>query len=176
VEMLHVIEVICSRCYTRGSASASLTSSGDFNDTQILESVDNSVSDTIDQLVDWIDDIDFDVSEFSLDIPAPNVSFNVDLAGFPEYELEFRFDELELYMELDTTLSSGMTYMLSLFQSTEFGIELGQDLLLGLVFSIDLILSVDSDMAMKSGFHVKLDDGVLLRLALFSDQASDMVL
>ncbi|KAH7322658.1 hypothetical protein B0I35DRAFT_185662 [Stachybotrys elegans] len=169
------VEIVCANCYTRGRATASLTINNNFNASGIFNAVEEGVSNTMDQLVDWIKDIDIDLSELELNIPAPNISFNVDMAVFPECVLEFQFDEMELYVELDTTFSSGLTYELNMFKSTQLGIELGLDFLLGVVFSIDLILSVDSEIILKSGFHIQLDDGALLRLALFSDETTDMI-
>lgn len=168
------ITVVCSTCYTKGSASATLRIDGAFNATQALDEVGDSVSETIDQLGEWIDSIEFDLSERRLDIPAPNVTLDIDLPSFPECVLEFQFDGVELYMELDTTFSAGLTYELTLYKSHELGIELDDDLFLGLIFSIDLILSVDAELVITSGFHIRLDDGVLLRLALFSKEASDI--
>ena len=93
--------------------------------------------------------------------------------AFPGTILEFQFDGVEIFVELDIILGSNLSYKLNLFKSTQLGIELDEDLFLGLVFSIDLFLSVDSEITITSGFHLLLEDGVLIRLALFAKEASD---
>lgn len=146
------------------------------NATQALHEVENSVSNTMHQIADWVDDIEFHISEFELDIPAPNITFDVDMPAFPGTTLEFQFDGVEIFVELDIMLSAGLNYRLNLYKSKELGIELADDLFLGLIFSIDLILTVESEITITSGFHILLDDGVLLKLALFAKETSDIEL
>lgn len=93
----------------------------------------------------------------------------------PEAVLEFQFDNTELYVDLSTTFSAGLTYSLKLFMQS-LGVDLDPDLFLGFVFSIDLILSLENELTINHGFHIKLDDDVLLRIALFSKEATDMKL
>jgi hypothetical protein len=168
------IEIICSRCYTRGDATATLRLDGEFNATAAYQEVEDSVEDTIDQLKHWVKNIDADASEFKLDIPAPNITFDVDMPAFPGAVLEFQFDGVEMFVELDIVLKGGMNYRLSLYKSHELGVELAEDLFFGFVFGIDLILTAEAEMTITSGFHVLLDDGVLLKLALFAKETSDI--
>lgn len=91
---------------------------------------------------------------------------------FPEYDVGVNLTDLEIYMELDTVLSAGITYTFNIYQSeTIVGIALGDELLLGAVFSIDLIFSVDSKLDISSGFHVHFDN-VLTHITLFGKEAS----
>jgi hypothetical protein len=167
------VEFFCARCYTRGKVRATLTLEDDFDVSKTVETVEDSISDTIDQIKTWIGDVDVHLSEFEVDIPAPNITFDIDLDAFPGTILEFQFDGVEIFVELDITLGSNLSYKLNLFKSTQLGMELDEDLFLGLVFSIDLFLSVDSEITITSGFHLLLEDGVLIRLALFAKEASD---
>ncbi|KDN70968.1 hypothetical protein CSUB01_09966 [Colletotrichum sublineola] len=118
------------------------------------------------KLADGLDADDFD-------FPPLNVTFDVDVPDFPEARLGFGFDNLELYMQLDTTLSAGLNYKLNLYTSTTpLGAAIGDDLQLGVVFAVDLILSVESEVQMSSGFHIRMDDRVSFDIALFSKNVS----
>ena len=80
-------------------------------------------------------------------------------------------------MQIDTTLSLGATYTLNLYSSTTpLGIRITEELQLGIIFGVDLILSVQGEIDISSGFHIKLNDGVALNIAMFGDQVSDIVL
>lgn len=106
-------------------------------------------------------------------IPPPPVDLNLDLI-FPEYNVAVNLTGLDIYMELDTVLSAGITYTFNLYQSkTIVGVALGDDLLLGAVFSIDLIFSVDGKLDIRSGFHVHFDN-VLTQIVLFGKEASKL--
>ncbi|KAI9157967.1 hypothetical protein HJFPF1_05952 [Paramyrothecium foliicola] len=168
------VEIVCSRCYTKGKATATLSLEGDFNTTQVMSEVEDSVSDTIDQIKEWVKDVEFDFKELEFDIPAPNITFDIDMPALPGAVLEFKFEGIEMFVELEMTLGAGLSYSLNIYKSTQLGIELAEDLFLGLVFSIDLMLSVDSEITITSGFHLLLDEGILLRLALFAKETSDV--
>jgi hypothetical protein len=98
----------------------------------------------------------------------------LDVPSVPDTDLQIKFDDLELYMELNTVISAGATYAIKLFATqSPLGIMVG-DLVLGAVISVDLILAVEGEIDISSGFHIKLDDGVELNLALFGDKVSNM--
>ncbi|VUC23433.1 unnamed protein product [Clonostachys rosea] len=166
------IEVVCKFCYFKGNAGARITVKDDFNASQVYHTLEESVSGTMRNLTQWVKDIDLDISETSLTIPPPaNINFEVDIPDFPECILEVTLDDAELYVELSTTFGAGLTYTLLLF-TKPLGVELGTDLFLGLIFSVDLILSLQSEITIEHGFHIKLDEGILLRMAMFSKEAS----
>ncbi|CAG9950665.1 unnamed protein product [Clonostachys rosea f. rosea IK726] len=166
------IEVICKFCYFKGNAAAKITVKDDFNASQAYHTLENSVSGTMRNLTKWVEDIDLDISEASLVIPPPaNINFEVEIPDFPDCILELTLDDAELYVELSTTFGAGLTYTLLLF-TKPLGVELGDDLFLGLIFSVDLILSLESQITIEHGFHIKLDEGLLLRMAMFSKEAS----
>lgn len=173
------ISIVCSTCYTKGEATARLTFDPDsFNATELLDSVEDEAKEVVHEIGEWLKDTVEDLIELDFDIPAPNISFNMDFQGLPSAVLEFQFDGVELYVELEITLTAGATYQLSLYKSEgPLGFDLGSDILdlsFGLVFQIDLILSVEADIVITSGFHLKLDDGILMRIAIFANETSDL--
>lgn len=105
------------------------------------------------------------------EIGPPPIDLNLDLK-LPEYNVAVNLTDLEIYMEIDTILAASMTYTFNIYQSeTIVGVTLDQDFLLGAVFSIDLIFSVDSEIDIRSGFHVRFDN-IITQIALFSEEAS----
>jgi hypothetical protein len=83
---------------------------------------------------------------------------------------------MELYMDVMTKIDAEATYEMSLFVSQTLAGFMFGGVLVGFVLTVDLILSVDGEIAIDSGFHIKLDDGVELNVALFGEQVSDMKL
>lgn len=181
------ISIICTKCYIKGHASAKLTANGSFNITSAIDKAKDNFETTWHNLTDYaqnlthtilgevgtdIKNLDFDkLIDDVKDIDPPDLDMNLNLL-FPEYNVGVNLTDLEIYMELDTVLSAGITYTFNLYQSeTIVGIALGDDLLLGAVFSIDLIFSVDSKLDISSGFHVHFDN-VLTQITLFGKEAS----
>lgn len=111
-----------------------------------------------------------------VEIPPFDVDFDIDLPKLPECNLKFQFDGLELYMEIDTILSGSATYTLNLYTSqTPIGFAVGKDLLVGVVFSIDLIVSVEAEIDISSGFHIQLD-GIAIDIHMFDHDVSSITL
>jgi len=181
------IQIRCAKCYIKGLARAKLTIDGSFNGGEVMDDVKNSTKNTFNSITGYWNNVTNvvkgNVKNFTLDeitteieqLPPPHIDFNVHLE-FPDYQLQVAFVNTELYVELSTILSSGLSYSLTLYSSKNLGVDLGNDLLLGVVFSIDLLLSVENEIEISSGFHVKLDDEVLMTIALFSKQASGLQL
>ncbi|KAI1385464.1 uncharacterized protein F4822DRAFT_413106 [Hypoxylon trugodes] len=181
------VDITCTTCYIKGTATAEFEVNGDFNATQAIQNFTSEVHDEISNVTgEVIDSVEnyfktvvnnledgFDLSDF--DFPPINASFNVDVPDIPECHLQFNFDGLELYMLIDTVLSAGATYDLNLYSSnTPIGISAGKDLFLGVVFAIDLILSADAEIDISSGIHIKLEDGVGLDMTLFGQNVSSI--
>ncbi|XXH01812.1 hypothetical protein Hte_008173 [Hypoxylon texense] len=181
------VDIICTTCYITGVATAQFSVDGDFNATQAIQNFTGEVHDEITNITDTaIDGIQeyfsgvyhnledgVDLDDF--DFPPINFTFNVDVPDIPECHLKFQFDDLELYMLVDTVLSGGATYNLNLYSSnTPIGISAGKDLFLGVVFSVDLVLSVDAEIDISSGIHIKLEDGVGLDMTLFGQNVSSI--
>ncbi|KAG8674184.1 hypothetical protein FPOAC1_000147 [Fusarium poae] len=165
------IEITCATCYSKGKATASLIVDDGFNTSTILDTVKDAVTDTIDQIEDWAGEIDL----LPFRIPPLDVDLDINLPDFPSAVLELQLDGFELYVELDTTFAGGVTYQVSLYKTRGMHIDIAGDMFLGAVLSFDLILSAEAELTIRSGFHVKLDDGFLLKMALFSEDASDIV-
>ncbi|KND92546.1 hypothetical protein TOPH_02798 [Tolypocladium ophioglossoides CBS 100239] len=172
------IDITCTKCYIKGRASAKLTANSSFNTSQLVHQAVDGIGDTWDNMTTYAKNITKLISKNithldNLEIPPPNIDFNVKL-DFPDYELMVEFENTELYVELATVLSSGLTYTLTLYKSHDLGLDIDDSLFFGVVFSIDLILSVDSEIEISNGFHVKLDDKVIMNIALFAKEASGL--
>lgn len=138
--------------------------------TTVIDYVEDYVDKTISNLADG-----FDTSDFVF--PPIQVDFHIDMPEIPEALLSFQFDDMELYVLLDTVLSGSMTYTLNLYTSnTAVGISISDELMAGVIFKIDLILSAEAEVDISSGFHIKLDDGVVFDIALFGQNVSDSTL
>lgn len=179
------IEITCTQCYLKGTATAEL-SAGHFNMSRVVDETIEDIGDNFDKfsseivdfVEDWVEDLgdafvsgdfDFDAHE----MPTFPFDFDMDVPTLPEVGLSFGFDSFELFMLLDTTLSLGSTYTYNLYTSnTPIGAGISDDLWFGVVFSVDLILAVDGEIDISSGFHIKLDDGLKIEIALFGDEAS----
>lgn len=181
------VEVTCNTCYIKGEAKAQLRIDGEFNATQALDQtitkfkgrIDN-FTETADQyLEDYVDGVvkklgdGIDASDFEL--PTFPYNFDIDVPAIPEALLRFQFDGLELYMQVDTTLNLGATYTISLYRSnTPLGLSLTKDLEVGVIFTIELIFSVESEITIGSGFHIQLNDGIAIEIPMFSNNVSDI--
>ncbi|KAI1822575.1 hypothetical protein F4861DRAFT_514003 [Xylaria intraflava] len=181
------VEVTCTTCYVKGLVTAELNPSHDFNIIQAITNFTDDVGEEIQNITraaftyladnvpelakNLTDDFDFDDISF----PPLNTSLSLHLPDIPECDLHFQFDELELYASMDTVLSAGTVYTLNLYSSnTPIGLSIDSDTLVGVVVSIDLILSADADIDIGSGLHVKFDDGMTLDLPLFSQNVSSV--
>ncbi|OCL04413.1 hypothetical protein AOQ84DRAFT_416306 [Glonium stellatum] len=182
------VEITCTTCYIKGTATAQLTVDGSFNASQAFHNtvsevegeISNITSSAIDYAESYFESVAKNLSDLStfkfsdLDFPTIPFNFNVDLQDVPQCQLRFEFDGMELYMLLDTILSVGATYTLNLYSSeTPIGIH-DENLEVGVIFSIDLILSVDAQIDISSGFHIKLEDGVAIDIAMFGKDISSI--
>ncbi|KAI0814018.1 hypothetical protein GGR55DRAFT_701766 [Xylaria sp. FL0064] len=181
------VEVTCTTCYVKGQVTAELGFDSDFDIAQAITNFTTDVGEEIRNVTDaaiayldnevpgllanLTDDLDFSDISF----PPLNISFNVDVPDIPECRLRFQFDDLELYMLLDTVLSAGTTYTLNLYSTnTPIGLSVNSEMFVGVIISIDLILAVDADIDISSGLHIKVDDGMALDLSLFSQNVSSV--
>jgi hypothetical protein len=184
------VEIVCTACYVRGTATAQLTVGENFNATQAFQSFKSEVGGDIEDLTNitiggletYFEDIARDISSLDfdlddLDFPTlNNTNFDLAIPDIPECQLLFKFDDLELYMEFDTTFSVGATYTLNLYESeTPIGISASQDLEVGIVFKVDMILSAEAEIDISSGFHIKLNDGFALNMTMFGHDVSSVI-
>ncbi|RYP07014.1 hypothetical protein DL765_009283 [Monosporascus sp. GIB2] len=157
------IEVTCVTCYLKANQVGEEVEN--ITDTTV-EWVKNSTGELFDNVLDGLDSSDFDVPPLELD-------FNIQYPDIPECSLRFQFDELELYLVLNTVLSGNADYKLSLYTSnTLAGLSLNSDTFVGVIFEVDLILSTSADIDFTSGIHIKIDDGAAIELSLFGNNIS----
>ncbi|KAF5545318.1 hypothetical protein FPHYL_10772 [Fusarium phyllophilum] len=183
------IEITCATCYIKGTATTEFIYDREFNvsrafgnfTNQVRREIDSLADETADYIEKYIDtvtnnlDDGFDLDDF--DLPPLDYNLNVDIPEIPEFRLQFQFDGLEVYMLIDTVLSAGATYTLNLYTSTTpAGFAVRDNLELGVIFAIDLILSVEGEINISSGFHLRLDDGVLFDIAIFSKEISNLTI
>ncbi|KAF5247214.1 hypothetical protein FANTH_6471 [Fusarium anthophilum] len=183
------IEISCATCYIKGTATTEFIYDRDFNVSRAFSNFTNQVRREIDSLSDktadyieeYIDSVTdnlddgFDMDDF--DPPPLDYNLNVNIPEIPEFRLQFQFDGLEVYMLIDTVLSAGATYTLNLYTSTTpAGFAVQDNLEIGVIFAIDLILSVEGEINISSGFHLRLDDGVLFDIAIFSKEISNLTI
>ncbi|KAL9484968.1 hypothetical protein ACSS6W_003757 [Trichoderma asperelloides] len=180
------ISITCTKCYFTGQASAKVTSKGSVNITSTIDQVDASFKNILDNIEvyaknatdTFVDDIKNGTSiQSALDdieeLPPPEIDFNLDLK-LPEYHVDVNLTDVEIYMEIDTVIADGITYTFNIYQSkTLAGVALGNGLLLGAVFSVDLIFSVNAQIDIQSGFHIHFDN-VRTQIELFGKEASGL--
>ena len=182
--------ITCVHCYIKGEASAAITVDGSFNASDIITNVTSQIGDEINSLinttVDAIQDyasnlideaLDFELGpeDFSFDNYTIDADFDFDMPPLPDCRLKFSFDGLELYVQLGVVVEG--TFSIPIFRShSHLGIHLGDHLRVGVVLTIDLILSADTHVELENGFHIKFHDGVALDIAMFSQQVSGVAL
>ncbi|KAI1333317.1 hypothetical protein F5Y16DRAFT_9650 [Xylariaceae sp. FL0255] len=182
------IEVVCSTCYVTGIVTAELDYGGNFNLGQAIMNFTSDVTDDIrnvtDETITYVENVlknathdiengDFDFAD--IDFPPFNVSLNVDLPEISEVNLRFQLDGLELYANLDTTLSAGASYTLNLYTSdSPIGLAVNSDTFIGVIASIDLLLYADGDINLSSGLHLQANDGLALDISLFGKNVSSI--
>ncbi|KAI1335505.1 hypothetical protein F5Y15DRAFT_428188 [Xylariaceae sp. FL0016] len=174
------VEITCVTCYTKGMMSGRVTITGDLDLTETKDSLETQFEEDAKNITDQILNITATEIEdiFTGGAPPPtfDFDFNIDIEGIPEISLDFTFDDLELYMQIDTSLSVGSTYTLNLFQSeSPIDFAVSDVFQLGVVLGIDLILDAKAEIDISSGFHLKIDDGLAINIALFSAGVSDIV-
>lgn len=189
------IEIVCTTCWIKGLASAKF-SAGHPNISRIIDQTvdeiegnfDNFTSEVIEFIEDAVEEVFRDIGDAinetfhdgdwhdpfdAIEWPTLDYAFDMHVPALPEVNLRFGFDTLELYMMLDTTLSLGSTYTYRLFTSqSPIGCGISEDLQLGIIFAVDIILAADAVIDISSGFHIKLDDGLAVDIVLFGNEAS----
>ncbi|KAH0846784.1 hypothetical protein AYO21_07851 [Fonsecaea monophora] len=164
LETQYGVSIVCSTCYITGRVSGQLTRNADFNITELEESA-----------IDLVKNITEEAGQALSDLVEGNtnyteIDFNVELPSFPDfdYRLQFNFDNLELYMKLDTILSVASTYTINLYTSqSPAGVSLGDSLEIGAFFTVDLILTAAAEVDISSGVHIKVD-GADISLQMFN--------
>ncbi|CAI4218887.1 unnamed protein product [Parascedosporium putredinis] len=134
------VEIVCTHCYIKGRATSKFTiDDGDFDFGQTIANFTKDIGETIldigeqilgnvtqyfTNLFDNFDD-GIDLEDFAF--PPMELDFNVEVAEIPECRLDFKFEDIELYLSISTILSSSATYNLNLYTSnTPIGLSVGR--------------------------------------------------
>ncbi|KAK3899384.1 hypothetical protein C8A05DRAFT_18171 [Staphylotrichum tortipilum] len=190
------IEVICAECYFKAAATAELTIDGEFDlagtITNVTEQFGNEIKNltksaytslkavaknAVSELKDIFDDDDFrieDVIDFNL--VHIDTDIDIDVPPLPAVNLLFQIDNLDLYMAIDTTIAASATLTIPLYKSqSAVGVSTGSGLEIGIFVTMDLILSVEGELTLRSGFHLLLEKPIGFKLALFSTEVSELI-
>ena len=184
------VEITCTTCYITGTVTAQLTVDPSFNASQefhsFIDEVEHGVGNVTAAIVGSVKadledlgvnfkDHGFDFDDYTF--PPINMTLDIDIPSIPQCQLQFQFNGMELYVLIDIELSAGATYTLNLF-STENPLHLpvGDDFVIGVNLSLDLILSVEAEIDITSGFHIKLEDGLAIGIPLFDTDLSSITL
>lgn len=195
------IEVTCSTCYFKANVTAALSIQGDFDLGATLKNVTAQFGDEINNFTDSAlhavetvvqtvgknltndiellknhDHIDLD-DLISFDNITLDTDFHIVPPPLPEVELQFSIDFLDLYVALDFTIDAHASFTLPLYKSeSALGISVPDGTEFGVFVTMDLLLSVDGELSIQSGFHLLLDKPVGFKIALFSSNVSEIIL
>ncbi len=133
--------------------------------------VKSHLKDAVNELED-----SFHVDQYAF--PTVDLDFNIpQLPSIPEVSMRFELDALDLYLEIDTVLSIGATYTLPLYISeTPIGASLGDVADGGVIVEIFLVIDVHAQIDISSGFHLKVDDPIIIDIEMFSQNVSKITL
>jgi hypothetical protein len=180
------LEILCKACYIKGTAHASLAINGDIDAGQIFGNLSDTFVEVVDNITDSVTDYGKDVwanikegfRTGDFDLPPLDIDLNIDVPDLPETVLTFGFDELELYVDMRVTLGGGATYTMGMYDSSVahpfLGFKVGDELFVGVVFTVDLIISVNAEVTIESGFHLKMEDGFSLELSMFAKEVANL--
>lgn len=167
------LKITCVQCYVKGEATARLTVDDGFNFTeyahQLKDEVENFSKDVASEVEDHATNGLQEVLENFEDLNITQ-NFNIFVPDIPGSMLHIELNGLELYAQLDVKLSGQATYTLNLYTSKSLiGAGVKSNEFVGVVFSIDLILSSEAAIEIGSGFHIKLEDGIVIDIPMFKE-------
>ncbi|KAL2015089.1 hypothetical protein VTK56DRAFT_6321 [Thermocarpiscus australiensis] len=197
------IQVKCLTCYFKASVTAELSINGTFDLANTLHNLTEqfedefhnltragiafldaelkNVQDVLQDAEDLIASGDFSITDFVNEVASfDNVTFNttIDIVPppLPEVQLLFQIDHLDLYVAIDTITAAEATMTIPLYKSkSPFGVSASDDLEIGIFVTMDLILSVNGELDIRSGFHLLLDKPVGFHIALFGNDVSNII-
>lgn len=198
------IAVVCTTCYVTGQVTAELAitpppgSGNNFNASANISSVAHAfVGDVANITTAVLDDVEAAIKNATADLKSspslaglrkafddltepPTIDADFALAAavaLPEYQFRLTLDAFDLFIQTQTSVSGAATYTVNLYTSeSEVGLRLGNGVELGIVLTVDLLMSLDAGLQIDSGFHLRLDDGLALNVDLFGNDVADIVL
>ncbi|KAI1623662.1 hypothetical protein EDD37DRAFT_432215 [Exophiala viscosa] len=171
------MRITCRTCYIAGKVTGSYTYSADINTTQLEATVKQTVTSFVDDAEDALKAFIEDNSNFTnIDFTDVSLPSSEDF----DYQLQYLFDDLELYMELDTVLSAESKYTLNLFTYSPPGVGLdakfdGDDFSIGAFLTVDLVLSSSEDIDIISGVHIKVDSAAI-NIGMFENDVGEVTI
>lgn len=104
-------------------------------------------------------------------------NLNIFVPDIPDTRLRIELDGLELYMQLNTKLSGKATYTLNLYTSkSPIGVSITDENEIGAIITVDLVLSAEAAIDINSGFHIRLEDGFAIDIAMFAEDIGNIAL
>jgi hypothetical protein len=179
--------VVCSRCYITGNLVATLTLDQGFNVSQSILNITNQTVNQIDSLTtiainSTLNAINNDAAAMEtgdldeLTFPTIPANFSLDLGSISQAHLGFIFNGVDMYFKLNTQLSPN-TYTFNIYTSdTPIGFSIDGGINVGVVVMVDLILDINTQINMESGFHFTLKDGFGFNLDLLSKNISQITM
>lgn len=105
-----------------------------------------------------------------LPYPTFPFDFNAAIASISDITVQHQIDGMEMFLQLETSVSKGATYEINLFASkSQAPLQISDSLFLGVSAELDLIIDAQSAMDMTNGFHVQFNDGLLMEMKLFAN-------
>ncbi|CAK7231737.1 hypothetical protein SBRCBS47491_008033 [Sporothrix bragantina] len=210
------ISVTCAECYVTGQVTTELTiipPSGSNGTTANLTSLAHVFVDDVANITETVlDDItgllkndtkallaspDPDtIKAFFHNLTRPTIDVDFSLVetaatlvedNLPEYGFSLTLDGFEVYVQTQLEVTGSVTYKVNLYTSeTDYGIKEGDNLELGVVLTVDLLMNAnlgaegsngvaDGGIEVDSGFHLRMNDGLALIVDLFGNNVSDIV-
>jgi len=180
VEVSGGVDITCKTCYVKSSVTTQFTVSGNFSASAVVLSVEDKVKNITTSVMEDFGSYLLKAADLEPPStpPPPAIDFNFDnLKGLPGCDLRFQFDDTEIYVAIDTRLSAGAAYSLNLYSSNSpVGLSESDNLRVGVVFTLDLILTVEAEIDLSSGFHIKLNDGLVIDITMFEKKVSNIQL
>lgn len=144
--------------------------------------IEQYVKDEVTNLTALLDSFGNEQPDASIFAP-PHLDISLgatDLSAVPDTTLMFRFENLDIYLDLDVKFTADMSWTLPLYSSanpadngglvTDIKVP-GTNLELGVLFTVDLIITVEAEIELNGGLHIAADN-VTLEIALFGDEVS----
>lgn len=106
------------------------------------------------------------------------IDFNMNFTDIPQATIQLKFDALELYAELEVAFDASKDITIPLYPKDWYqpaGFAIGDEEI-GVIISLDLILSLDSEVDLTTGVHIAFDDGLGMEIAMFGSDVSTITL
>ncbi|EFW98862.1 hypothetical protein CMQ_4714 [Grosmannia clavigera kw1407] len=178
--------VVCKTCYVKFTATAELVIPDASDASSVIISQAQSYANGVENMTaQVVEDIENSVSNltmatFKTDIknfPMPTVDLDFDfkISSIPECQVTYTFDQLEVFVQLQTNITGKASYEQTLYKSeVPLDINVGDNLELKVTVFVSLFIDVDGAVNRETGFHVKLADGLAMTVDFFGKSVSNI--